>query len=30
MQRFTWKADGTPDFGVPVKTGVPVRKPGGE
>lgn len=26
-QKFTWKADGTPDFGVPVRAGVPVRTP---
>ena len=26
-QRFTWKADGTPDFGTPVAAGVPLRKP---
>ena len=26
-QRFTWKADGTPDFGKPVPVGVPIQKP---
>lgn len=26
-QRFTWKADGTPDFGRPVATGTPIPKP---
>jgi GH43 family beta-xylosidase len=30
MQAFTWNADGTPNFGAPVKTGVPVTVPGGE
>ena len=29
-QRFTWKADGTPDFGRPVPLGVPIRRPSGE
>ncbi|GAO41549.1 glycoside hydrolase family 43 protein [Flavihumibacter petaseus] len=28
-QPFTWKADGTPDFGVPVKAGQPVPVPSG-
>jgi GH43 family beta-xylosidase len=27
-QRFTWKADGTPDFGVPVKEGEKLGIPG--
>lgn len=27
MQRFHWRADGTPDFGVPVKDGVPLPAP---
>ncbi|RXH56891.1 family 43 glycosylhydrolase [Granulicella sibirica] len=27
MQRFTWNADGTPDFGKPVAAGVPLKKP---
>ena len=26
-QRFSWKADGTPDFGEPVATGVPMSLP---
>jgi GH43 family beta-xylosidase len=26
-QPFTWKADGTPDFGTPVPIGVPIRRP---
>lgn len=26
-QRFTWKEDGTPDFGVPLKAGVPLKVP---
>jgi GH43 family beta-xylosidase len=26
-QRFTWKADGTPDFGSPVKAGSPLALP---
>ncbi|CAL1519780.1 glycoside hydrolase family 43 protein [Chitinophaga sp. MM2321] len=30
MQPFTWKADGSPDFGEPVKIGEQIRKPGGE
>jgi GH43 family beta-xylosidase len=29
-QRFTWKADGTPDFGRPIGIGVPVPRPSGE
>lgn len=28
-QRFTWKADGTPDFGRPVPVGRPIRMPSG-
>lgn len=28
-QRFTWKKDGTPDFGVPVKEGVELAAPSG-
>lgn len=28
-QRFTWKADGTPDFGHPVPLGVPIAAPSG-
>ena len=27
MQKFTWKKDGTPDFGIPVKTGVSIASP---
>jgi GH43 family beta-xylosidase len=30
MQRFTWKANGHPDFGVPVPAGVPLKMPAGE
>ncbi|HUS00251.1 MAG TPA: glycoside hydrolase family 43 protein [Chitinophagaceae bacterium] len=30
MQKFTWNADGTPDFGQPVATGSAVNKPSGE
>lgn len=30
MQTFKWKADGSPDFGVPVPAGVPIAKPSGE
>ncbi len=26
-QKFTWNADGTPNFGVPVKTGIPLNIP---
>ncbi len=29
-QKFSWKADGTPDFGVPVKIHTEIRKPSGE
>ncbi|GAA3737845.1 family 43 glycosylhydrolase [Salinactinospora qingdaonensis] len=29
-QEFTWNADGTPDFGVPVATGVSLAAPSGE
>jgi len=29
MQKFTWKKDGTPDFGVPLKDGVELQKPSG-
>jgi GH43 family beta-xylosidase len=29
-QPFTWKPDGTPDFGRPVSTGKPIAKPTGE
>jgi GH43 family beta-xylosidase len=30
IQRFTWNADGSPDFGVPVSPGVSLPKPSGE
>jgi GH43 family beta-xylosidase len=30
MQRFGWKADGSPDFGVPAANGAPVRVPSGQ
>jgi len=30
MQPFSWNADGSPAFGVPVKINKPIRKPGGE
>ena len=30
IQRFTWNPDGSPDFGVPVSPGVPLRPPSGE
>ncbi|HYF29585.1 MAG TPA: glycoside hydrolase family 43 protein [Chitinophagaceae bacterium] len=30
MQKFTWNADGTPNFGEPVSTGVKIQKPSGE
>ncbi|TGE28549.1 glycoside hydrolase family 43 protein [Hymenobacter metallicola] len=30
MQKFTWNADGTPNFGVPVATGSALAKPAGE
>jgi len=30
MQKFTFKTDGSPDFGVPVATGLQVNKPSGE
>ncbi|PRX96746.1 family 43 glycosylhydrolase [Allonocardiopsis opalescens] len=29
-QRFTWNADGTPNFGTPVRTGVQLPAPSGE
>jgi GH43 family beta-xylosidase len=29
MQKFIWKKDGSPDFGVPVKTGMPLAAPAG-
>ena len=30
MQKFTWNADGTPNFGTPVASGVPVLVPSGQ
>jgi GH43 family beta-xylosidase len=30
MQAFTWNADGTPNFGTPVKINTPMAVPGGE
>jgi len=30
MQKFTFKADGSPDFGEPVATGLQISKPSGE
>jgi GH43 family beta-xylosidase len=30
MQQFTWKADGSPEFGTPVATGVALPRPAGE
>lgn len=30
MQRIVWRKDGTPDFGKPVKAGVPLAVPSGE
>uniref|UniRef100_A0A914EBA6 Uncharacterized protein n=1 Tax=Acrobeloides nanus TaxID=290746 RepID=A0A914EBA6_9BILA len=30
IQKFTWNADGTPNFGVPVKINTPIPKPSGE
>lgn len=30
MQPFTWNADGSPNFGVPIAAGVPLPLPGGE
>jgi GH43 family beta-xylosidase len=30
MQKFTWNADGTPNFGKPVALGTPITKPAGE
>jgi GH43 family beta-xylosidase len=29
MQKFTWKKDGSPDFGIPVKTGTELAVPAG-
>ena len=30
IQKFEWKVDGTPDFGVPLSTSVPIQVPSGE
>ncbi|WP_354335701.1 glycoside hydrolase family 43 protein [Pedobacter sp. CG_S7] len=30
MQKFTWNADGTPNFGEPVKINTPILNPSGE
>lgn len=30
MQKFTFRADGSPDFGVPVATGLQISRPSGE
>lgn len=30
MQKFTWSTDGSPNFGVPVKTNTNIKKPSGE
>lgn len=30
MQKFTWNADGTPNFGEPVSINTPIQKPSGE
>jgi GH43 family beta-xylosidase len=30
MQRFTWRPDGSPDFGEPVASGVRLPVPSGE
>ncbi|HYD54559.1 MAG TPA: glycoside hydrolase family 43 protein, partial [Gemmatimonadaceae bacterium] len=30
MQRFTWRANGSPDFGTPVAPGAPVQVPSGQ
>lgn len=30
MQKFTWKSDGTPDFGVPVAANTALKVPSGE
>ena len=30
MQKFTWNADGSPDFGTPVKINTIIKKPSGE
>jgi GH43 family beta-xylosidase len=30
IQKFTWHADGTPNFGEPVSTDIPIPRPSGE
>ncbi|WP_197901565.1 glycoside hydrolase family 43 protein [Rhodocytophaga rosea] len=30
IQKFSWKPDGTPDFGIPLATSTPVKVPSGE
>ena len=30
MQRFSWRPDGTPDFGRPVAEGIEISRPSGE
>ena len=30
MQKFTWNADGSPNFGTPVAINTPIKKPAGE
>lgn len=30
LQKFTWKADGSPDFGTPIPAGVPMKVPSGQ
>jgi GH43 family beta-xylosidase len=30
MQKFSWKSDGSPDFGRPINLNTPIAKPGGE
>ena len=30
IQKFGWTPDGTPDFGHPIPSGVPIRRPSGE
>ena len=30
IQKFTWNANGTPNFGEPVSTSTPIQKPSGE
>jgi GH43 family beta-xylosidase len=30
LQQFTWNKDGSPDFGTPIPSGVPIQVPSGE